>query len=187
MTNQKFASLVHHIIHECTDQPRELGALRLNQVLWFSDVIAYKLRGRPISGDIYVKRQFGPVPKHILQTLDQLVQEEKVIVIDPEYQFDTRKFVSQVAPLSNSLSDEEKAIVSAVLDDVLGRTANAVSEMSHDVIWAAAKEGEEIPLFSTLVGHVGEVTADVVDWATQSCSRQATIVDRHAFLTPSRG
>ena len=174
MASEKFTALVHYIIQECTDRPSELGAVRLNKVLWFSDVIAYKLHGRGITGESYVKRQYGPVPKHILQTLEELEREDKILVLEPEYRFDTRKFIARTAPASQTLSDEERAIAGAVLDDVLGRTANAVSEMSHDAIWQAAEEGEEIPLFATLAGHDGEITEEVIEWAARSCAQRVT-------------
>ena len=171
METRKFQSLVHYIIHECSDRPGQLGAVRLNKALWYADVIAFKLRGVSITGETYLKRQHGPVPKHILRTLEALAEQDAIAIVEPEYRFDTRKFIARSAPPSNALSDDERSIASSVLKAVLGYTANAISEMSHDVIWQAAGEGEEIPLHATLAGQSGEITEAVVDWATDAMAQ----------------
>ena len=172
MATQKFQWLMHYIIHECSDQPGQLGAVRLNKALWYADVIAFKMNGVSITGETYLKRQYGPVPKHILRTLETLAKQDAIAIVEPEYKFDTRKFIALSAPPSEALSDDERYIASAVLKAVLGHNANAISEMSHDVIWQAAIEGEEIPLCATLAAQPGEITEAVVDWATDAMAQR---------------
>lgn len=168
MAFPKFKALVHHVIHECASSPDQLGAIRLNKVLWFADVTAYKMDGRAITGEKYVKRQFGPAPSRVLRALDDLVREGAVLILDPEVEYAPRKFYALTAPASGKLSNREKLITSAVLDDVLGRTASEISEMSHDDVWQAAEIGEEIPMYATLASTPGEITEDVVEWANSS-------------------
>ena len=152
---RKFKALVHHIIHECA-RPDQLGAIRLNKVLWFSDVTAFRIEGKPITTEKYVKRQRGPVPRRILQALKALEASGDIAIVEPEHEFDTRKLMSVKSPRSKLLTSREKLITSAVLSAVLDRTANEISEMSHDDIWRAAAEGEEIPLCATLATMPGE-------------------------------
>lgn len=168
MAFAKFKSLVHHVIHECASSPDQLGAIRLNKVLWFADVTAYKMDGRSITGEKYVKRQFGPAPGRILRALDELARDGAILVLDPEVEYAPRKFYSLAAPPPGRLSNGEKLITSAVLDDVLGRTASEISEMSHDDVWQAAEIGEEIPMYATLASTPGEITEAVVEWANAS-------------------
>lgn len=165
MATDKFKALVHFIVHECRDHPHRLGAVRLNKTLWYTDVMAFKLNGVPVTGETYVKRQKGPVPSHILATLRELKDDGKILIQEPEYQFDTRKYLSLVSPPTDILSDEERVLASTILDAVCGYTANGISELTHDVIWDAAAEGEEIPLKATLVSETGEVTSSVREWA----------------------
>ena len=162
MTDE-FKNLVHHIIGQCTDCPDQLGAIRLNKALWFSDAIAYQMTGKSITGETYVKRERGPAPQHILLAIRQLVEEEKITVVEPRYEFDTRKFY-ELAPAPGDLSEEHKQIVHAVLGCMLRNTANQVSEMSDDIIWKMAAEGEEIPLYATLASNPGETTEDFLGW-----------------------
>lgn len=142
-----------------------LGAVRLNKALWNTDVLSYKTNGTPITGERYVKRAKGPVPKHILATLRLLEERGDIVVREPEYKFDTRKFISLTAPRAELLSDEEREMARAVLSYVCGRSANQISEESHISVWEEADEGEEIPLSATLVSNEGEYTKEVYDWA----------------------
>ncbi len=162
----KFKALVHFILYECRgpDNVSNLGAIRLNKTLWYSDVMAYKMReGRSITESEYVKRQKGPVPKYILRTLEELKEENKIDIEEPKFPYDTRKFICKEAPQDALLSDEDKEIANLALDIVLGRTANEISEETHTIIWNAAKLGETIPLYATLAEAPGEVTPEIVE------------------------
>ena len=165
MAANKFKALVHYIIHRCRDNPGQLGAVRLNKILWFSDAFTYQIRGEPITSSTYIKRQFGPVPRQILPTLRELESEGKIMIIEPEHPLDTRKYMSLVAPAEDEIPEEELRMVTPVMNFVLGHTANAVSEASHDLIWESASEGEEIPLYATLASERGVLTEEIAQWA----------------------
>ncbi|KAA3448862.1 hypothetical protein C7I87_19520 [Mesorhizobium sp. SARCC-RB16n] len=165
MATAKFKALVHFIVHECRDHPHRLGAIRLNKTLWYTDVLSYKMHGLSVTGESYVKRKKGPVPAQILATLRELKDDGKILIQEPEFQYDVRKYISLANPNVETLSEDDRALARSILDAVCGYTANAVSEMTHDVIWDAAAEGEEIPLYATLASELGEVTEDVKTWA----------------------
>jgi hypothetical protein len=165
MATAKFKALVHFMVHECRESPGKLGAIRLNKSLWYTDVAAYRSSGASVTNEVYVKRRMGPVPSHILQTIEELKAEGKVHVREPAEQYDSRKFISLVDPDPGVLSDDEKSLARSVLSAVLGHTANAISEMTHDIIWDAAEDGEEIPMYATLASERGAITEDVKAWA----------------------
>ena len=165
MAANQFKSLVHHVIYMCRDRMDQLGAVRLNKILWFADAFAYQISGNPITEETYVKRQFGPVPRHILRTLDDLRDEGKIHIMEPEHPLDTRKFVSLTVPNEDDFNEEEKRLISHIVDAVLSRSANEISELSHDLVWETAREGEEIPLKATLVSNKGVITNDFMQWA----------------------
>ena len=169
----KFKALVHEIIHRCRSHPHRLGAVRLNKVLWFSDVYAYKYLGQSISGEVYVKRERGPVPKRILHALDELQKEGTIRIEEPTHILDTRRFHSLHRPGSNVLAEDEENIVTAVLDGVLGLTANEASEASHGLAWETAEMGEEIPFYATLAETPGEYTDEIMSWAKSEVARLA--------------
>ena len=161
----KLAALVHHIVHSC--DPKQLGAIRLNKTLWYIDVLAYQMRGEPVTGETYRRRQFGPVPGSIMPVLDALARDGKIVIQRAEYAYDTTKFFSMQEPDEDALTTDERRLVSVVLDALLERSANAISDMSHDVIWQAARNGQEIPLHATLVAVPGEVAPEMIQWADQ--------------------
>lgn len=166
MATDKFKALVHFVVHECRESPARLGAIRLNKTLWYTDVAAYQASGASVTSETYVKRRMGPVPAHILPVIRDLAEEGKILVQEPEGQYDSRKFISLVEPHPGVLSDDERSLAKHVLSVVLGYTANGISEATHDIIWEAAEDGEEIPMYATLASDLGEITDEVRDWAT---------------------
>lgn len=165
MSTPKFKALVHFLVHQCQDDPSRLGAIRLNKSLWFTDVVGYQLTGAAVTGERYLKRERGPVPATILATIRELQAEGKLEVREPEHRYDPRKFISLTEPSDNLLSESERQLAQSALNAVCGHTANAISDKTHDNVWDAASEGEEIPLFSTLASPVGTITASVRAWA----------------------
>ena len=176
MASEKFKALVHFMVHECRDNPARLGSVRLNKALWFVDMLAYQANGVSITGERYVKRKNGPVPNAILPTVKELQSEGKIVVQEPEYPYDSRKYISLVPPGTDQLSDAERNVAKFMLDFVCKRTANEVSEMTHEEIWEAAVEGEEIPLFATLASGKGAITDEVRDWANAAVERIESVV-----------
>jgi len=165
MATQKFKALTHFIIHECVDNPSRLGATRLNKALFYADVEAYRRTGKSISDDKYIKRERGPVPKHVLATLHELKSEGAIHIQEPQVLYDTRHYTSLKEPDDSCLNSEEKKIARSALNFVCGMSATAVSDYSHDIIWEAAHEGEEIPLYAILAAHKGQIDQSVMNWA----------------------
>jgi hypothetical protein len=49
MNRSKFKSLVHYVIASRCDAPETLGAVKLNKVLWLSELMAFHQRGQAIT------------------------------------------------------------------------------------------------------------------------------------------
>lgn len=167
MKKEKFKDLVHHVIHEADRKRLALGAVRLNKVLWFADMFTYHETGKSMTGERYVKRDRGPVPKTILRTLEALQNEGKVSVFEPEFDFDIRRFTSNAPPSGSSLSDREKRMVDRLLDAVCDRSANEISDLTHGTSWRLTAQGEEIPLYATFADREGEITKQDRKWAEE--------------------
>jgi hypothetical protein len=166
MSTAKFKALVHYVV-ESSDDPQRLGATRLNKILWFADTTVYRKTGAPITGEAYVKRQRGPVPKTILKTLRELEQEGKIHIREKEFAGYRMRLFTALEEADKSLfSPVELEVVDSISEEICGKhTANSISELSHDQIWAAAKEGEEIPLYATLASRQGQFTGEIAEWA----------------------
>src|SRR5947207_827561 len=51
------------------------GATKLYKVLWFADARRFVLAKKPITGAIYIREKYGPVPKHAMIVRAQLEKE----------------------------------------------------------------------------------------------------------------
>src|SRR5687767_11549584 len=73
----RFKSLVHYICWRCED-PRILGSVKLNKVLWYTDRIHYLRAGQPVTGATYVKQQSGPTARALSPVIAELEKEGAV-------------------------------------------------------------------------------------------------------------
>lgn len=164
--------LIHYICWKVQD-PSKLGATKLNKTLWFSDTIAYRATGRSITNTVYVKRQFGPVPKRVLPVLSELQNEGKIVVRErPYFSYILREFIAIQPASVNIFSAQELEIIDTVLTQICdAHSASSISEITHDDIWKAAEDGEEIPLFAVMGSLSGVITDEDKAWANAVVSK----------------
>ena len=172
-STEKFEELVHFIIHECRDNPRKLGAIKLNKVAYYADVEAFRRKGSPIAESGYIKRRLGPVPKNILKTLRKLKEAGAIEIEEPVIMYEPRLFRSLKEPALKHLTEDEQNLIRLIIDYVTERTANCISEETHDIVWEAAHEGEEIPVYATLAANFGDITDEVLEWAESHIAKEA--------------
>lgn len=163
---QKFLDLVHYVCHKA-DDPSVLGAVKLNKVLWYSDVIHFMVTGSSITGEEYIKRQLGPVPRHIVAAVDQLVFDGRVARGKVDYfGFVKSEYIALKEPdLSRFTADEISRIDDAFEHVCLNHTAKSVSDETHDVVWKLAEIGEVMPYATVFATAQGEIDEDDLAWA----------------------
>lgn len=171
---RKLEALAHYICYKCQD-PTVLGSIKLNKILWYSDMIALQIRGKAITGETYVKRQFGPVPKHILETLKKLETSGDIVIRQTDYHgYPKRDFIAMTKPDFSVFTSEEISIVDDVLQEVCyNHTATSISLATHDDIWKLAEIGEEIPLETAFASKLGDISEDDVKWAKRGLKKIA--------------
>lgn len=165
MTNNRLATLAHYVIWRC--DPADLGATKLNKVLWFADLESYRLTGRTITGaKSYQKRQYGPVPKGIMETLESLKSSAKISTSSENYfGFAKTMFMSLERPDISQLSAEEVAIVDMIAEAICrDHTAKSILDISHDALWEEIPLGGELPIGAAAMSP-GEITPEDVEWA----------------------
>lgn len=168
----KFAKTVHYICHKA--DPEKLGAIRLNKILWYADTIMYRDTGEPITGEKYVKKRHGPVPDDISKALKDLGKEGKIRVDGADVPGKMKKYVSLSEADTAPFSKEEIELLDDLLEVICNNhTAASISEMSHDIIWDAAKPDEEIPMFAVLAARPGVVTKEDQKWADKIISERS--------------
>ncbi len=173
LNREKLKALVHYVCHRAPED--KLGKTKLNKILYYSDIEAYVALGAPITGEVYVKHQYGPVSKHIDEVVEELKAEQALAVAEasgfhiysgqPYMQY---RYVSLRRPSVQPFTADEVAIVEETLDTICQNyTARGISEASHGLVWQSARIGEELP-YHTAFGHfVGEINPDDIRWADQ--------------------
>jgi len=175
MASEKFKALVHYIVASCND-PQRLGATRLNKICWYADTLTYRYGGTSISGETYIKRRHGPVPRSILHAIRELENEKRIGVRD--HQILPGRKIRLFSALKDAdasiFAPEERDIIDFVVQHICKEhTATSISELSHNAIWEAANDGEEIPMSATLVAAPAQMTSKVIAWADGVVKKKA--------------
>jgi len=162
----KFKTLVHYICWKVED-PRRLGATKLNKILWFSDLLTYLNFNAPVTGARYVKRQFGPVPVALLPVVEELRNDGKLAVRDVEYfGKPKREYFALETPDVSSFSPEEISLIDSIIQSVCeDHTASSISELTHNEAWKMAEIGEDLPFFTVFSSRSGEIDEQDIAWA----------------------
>jgi hypothetical protein len=164
---EKFKALVHYVCWSCKDDTSKLGSTKLNKVLWLADFLKYYRSGISITGARYVKRQFGPVPRAIMPVLSELEREGSVITREVPFHGRTKtEFIVTKDPVVSFPKDELDIIDRTIRFVCDEHTAQSISEVSHDAVWHAAEDGEDIPYF-TVFAVRGDVTDSDREWARE--------------------
>jgi len=127
----RLTDLVHHVI--ARSRPGDLGATKLNKVLWYADITQYRRTGRTISGALhYTKLKYGPAPNGIQQTLEFLkargIVEEKIVATPVG---ERREYKSLQAPPENIFDDAEAGVVAEIVDWIAkDHSAASISRLS---------------------------------------------------------
>lgn len=173
MLDTRLDTLVHYVCARC-DNPSKLGATKLNKVLWYSDVFAFAQFGKSVTGATYIKRQFGPVPRDIVEACARLQQSGALVQRVGNCNGYAQKQFIALSPADISVfSAEQISLVDSILDAICSNhTATSISELSHDLVWEVAAIGEEIPMAAAAFGgNVGEIDENDMSWAHNEVDR----------------
>ena len=142
----KFKDVVLYTCHKCDRS--KLGAVKLNKVLYFLDMVRYAWTGAPVTGAAYKKRKHGPTTDYLLPALRDLVAERKLQINDVNFfGFTKKEYVTLVEPDISRLGKEEIILLDEVIDFVCSdNTATTISEYSHQTPWEMVEFGRVIPL-----------------------------------------
>ncbi len=167
----KFIQLVHFICDECRSEPSKLGAVKLNKILWLTDVFAYRNWCEPVTGETYRKQEYGPVASHLRDAISSLEREGKIYIPKGREQYETTQYVSKKRVEASLFNEKELRLIKDVITHVTeDHTAGSISDRTHDQIWKMALMNEVIPYEAVLVANLAEITQEDIEWAQSECS-----------------
>jgi hypothetical protein len=163
--HDRLSAVTHYVIAHCTAE--KLGTTKLNKVLWYADVIFYRLHGKTITGEeAYEKRQYGPVPKNINAILRSLQTAGKIKErINPTPVGVRSEFVWLELPDVEQFSAEEIDVLRDVMQQVCdGHSAASISDSTHDALWDETEIGQDMSIEAGAIVP-SEITPDAIKWA----------------------
>ena len=143
---EKLKQLILYVSELGDDDPK-LGAIKLNKILYYSDVRAYLELGHSITDAAYQHLSEGPAPFELLRARDEL-QQEGAITIEPRRYFNLvqQRIVVQRPPDLSNFTEAEISIVREVMTFLAPLNAAEVTLLSHQEWgWKLTDEGDEIP------------------------------------------
>lgn len=171
---EKLLAAAHYICHvaERDKLKKKFGATKLNKILWYADTINYLITGNSLTGEIYRKQQYGPVPQHILQVMGELEAQGCVKIGNSDFHGHTKRdFHCMQPPDETSLSQDEMRLLEQITRVVCeGHTAASISQLSHDITWEVADMGEEIPMCAAFVADIRRADRATIEWAEAALS-----------------
>ena len=125
---------------------RFLGRTKLMKLLYYTDYEWLEKTGASITGDAYVAKPFGPMPKHALETLQRLekrgaIRIEKTKIVD----YDQERYLPLEDPDASLFTREELEHLETIVRRFEHWTAKQMTNLSHeDWPWKSTRLGEEI-------------------------------------------
>ena len=158
---RKFKELILYIADRCEYDP-DFGAIKLNKILYYSDMISYAKYGQPITNAEYIALERGPVPKKLKPVRDEMEAHEEIIVRKKDrFGMTQVRVVPRRSPDLSLFSAEEISLVDRILEVLAGVTATSLSEFTHlERGWQAASYRETIPYETVFLSTDGATESD---------------------------
>jgi len=141
----KLETVILYITSKCGAQPR-MDVNLLYNLLYLCDFNHYELCEEQLTGLLYTKQTFGPLPEHINEILKEMEQKEKLQKFKAVYNgVPLIKYLPGVHPNLMKLSAAEKEVIDRVLEQFSHWPAAALNAYCREEMpWKATKQGEAI-------------------------------------------
>ena len=130
----KFKELILYVASQCKDHPY-FGMTELNKILFFSDFLAYKQLGAPITGAEYVAFENGPGTRRLFS-----ISEDMYGYIFVEGLGSQQRVIALHSPNLENFSFGEKAIIDSVIAALNHQDVESVNDFPYKFLgWQAAR------------------------------------------------
>ena len=146
------------------------GATKLNKALWYSEVLAVRSFGHPITDTEYQRLPWGPAPRRLLPVRERLIAQGDLELVEDDGQ---ARVIPHREPDLTVFERGEVEIIDHMATWLRDMPAWKVSELSHwEPAWFLARDGEMIiPEMAYLRPAV--VLPEIKERARQIAARRA--------------
>jgi len=157
---RKFQEMLIYMAEKSKDDPR-CGDLKLNKLLYFADMAAFRRRGAAISGAQYQHQPHGPIATPLVPARRQLEQQKRVTVAKRPYFNREQTCTEALTPADPSVFEPDEV---AIMEEVIARywdfDAKAMEDEAHkEPAWRMTEDGETISYRSALIGRTASPKA----------------------------
>lgn len=147
-TNLEFGKLKELIV--CLVGSTDVGLTKLEKLMYLCDFSAAEKLGRPITGETYRHFQLGPVPKHFVPAMNELVESGTIskteVQLAPEIKYVQLKSTRKCE--ETTFSPEELGIIEQVVAEYGKKNAKELVALTHkELTWDLTERNEDIPYF----------------------------------------
>jgi hypothetical protein len=139
------------------------GGVKLNKGLFFSDVMHYAIYGKPITEATYVHHRFGPAPRGIRQSQEEMIDAQDAnlsVTVSPEQHRSSRLLFANREADIKRFSGSEIEVIGRVINMIGDHTAEQASDLSHALEgWQIAPQGSVIP-YEAIFLHTTPLTKE---------------------------
>lgn len=166
----KFEELLVYIVSRTEDETTS-GDTKLNKLLYFADVTAYRRLGKPISGASYKHQERGPIATPLVPVRNnvegtRLEVEEQAMPSGGVW----RKTRALDEARLDAFNQEELEIIDEVISHFSGWGAKAMEDAAHnEPAWRVTKEGEKMKYRSSLL--VRKASPAAIDYGEKLAER----------------
>ncbi len=164
--NSKLANAIVYVCNAFSDNPTALGSVKLNKILWFSDVEALKDRRELITGiDRYEARDFGPVIAK-LPTIIRKLSDEGILSFNYIDSGDFQQWIYQITnneqaqTMIDNIPQEHKDILNTWIEYARNNVVREIVKKAHDYSWwDDIDNGNRVPVHLGVLSELKKQTA----------------------------
>ncbi len=122
-----------NVIHFFATNIDELFRTKLNKLLFYIDFIAYKEKGKSITGLSYSHLNYGPVPNKYQMLIGIMIEEHELSENEKVYRNGTSGifYRTKKKPNMKIFNDYEKRILKKVVKTMKNKSSKEISDLSH--------------------------------------------------------
>lgn len=130
INQDKYDNAVLYFVKYCNNC--YLGATKLNKLLYYLDFISYRDTKNQVTGDVYIHKQYGPVPSKVDEILTKLHTEKKIeIKILPYKDGETYEYQALQAPDTNIFSKFEIELMDKICQEFSMWPTDKIVNQTH--------------------------------------------------------
>jgi uncharacterized phage-associated protein len=135
------------LVAKKSESDSRFGAVKLNKLLFYMDMRAFRELGHSISEATYQRLREGPAPREMLPAIHELDSEDAIeVVVRQFYDRPQKRVLARRDPNVEAFTAPEREIVDAVIDELFYMNGTQLSQLSHEEWgWKLAADGETIP------------------------------------------